>query len=79
MHQGLLANSKCPKDEVFYEKFKIGIARGKPMVLLRHGKSSFGERETLGWAQHYFSNDLARFPSHKKSKVIYEGMKSREC
>lgn len=36
------------------------------MVVIRRGKRSFIQRETLGWAQHYISNDLVGFPSHRK-------------
>ena len=49
------------------------------MVVIRCGQSNFRERETLGWVQHCFSNDLVGFPSCKKSKAIYEGMPTREC
>ena len=49
------------------------------MVVIRCEKSNFRERETLGWAQHFFSNHLVGFPSCKKSKAIYEGMTAREC
>ena len=49
------------------------------MVVIRCGKSNLKERETLGWAQHYFSNDLVGLPSCKKSKAIYESMTTREC
>jgi len=41
------------------------------MIVIRHGQRNFIERETLGWAQHCFSNDLVGFPSYKKIKVIY--------
>ena len=44
------------------------------MVVIRRGQRNFKERETLGWAQYYFSNELVGFPSHKKSKVICEGV-----
>ena len=49
------------------------------MVVIRCGKSNFKERDTLGWAQRCFSNDLVGFPSCKKSKAIYGGMIAREC
>ena len=71
-------NSRCPKDEVFLDKFRIGLARGKPMVVRRCVQSSFGQRENLGCVQHFFVNDLVGFPSCKKIKAIYEGIKSRE-
>ena len=48
------------------------------MVTSRVGQSSFRQMETLGWAQHRFSNNLFGFPSHKKSKVIYDDMKAKE-
>ena len=44
------------------------------MVVIRCGQINFKERETLGWAQYCFSNELVGFPSRKKSKVIYEGV-----
>lgn len=44
------------------------------MVVIRRGQSNFKERETLGWAQYCFANELFRFPSRKKSKVICEGV-----
>ena len=49
------------------------------MVVIRCGKRNCKERETLGWAQNCFSNDLVGFPSCKKCKSIYEGMTTREC
>ena len=49
------------------------------MVVIMCGQSNFKERETLGWAQHCFSNDLVGFPSCKKIKAIYESMTTREC
>ena len=49
------------------------------MVVIRPGQSNFRDRGTLGWAQYCSANELARFPSHKKSKSIYEGMTTREC
>jgi len=49
------------------------------MVVIRHGKSNFKERDTLGWEQFCFANELDRFPSRKKSKAIYDGMTTRGC
>ena len=34
-------NSRCPKDEVFEEKFRIIIVRGKYMVVIKSGQSNF--------------------------------------
>lgn len=47
--------------------------------MIRCGKINFRERETLGWAQHCFSNDCVVFPSCKKSEAIYEGMTASVC
>ena len=44
------------------------------MVVIRGGQRNFIERETLGWAQYCFANELVEFPSHRKSKVICEGV-----
>ena len=44
------------------------------MVVIRRGQSNFRERETLGWAQHGFANELVGFPSRKKNKVVYESV-----
>ena len=49
------------------------------MVVIRRGQRNFRERETLGWAKYCYANELVGFLSHKKSKVIHEGMKTREC
>ena len=49
------------------------------MVVRRFVQGSFKQRENLGWAHHFFVNDLVGFPSRKKSKAIYEGMTAREC
>ena len=49
------------------------------MVEIRGWKRSFKQRETFGWAQNCFANDLVGFPSCKKSKAIYEGMTTTEC
>lgn len=67
-------NSKCPMDSVFEEKFRIGLARDKPMVVIWCGQSNFRERETLGLPQYYFANELVGFASCKKNKVICEGV-----
>jgi len=44
------------------------------MVMIRHRQINFRERETLGWAQYCFANELVGFPSRKKSKLICEGV-----
>lgn len=49
------------------------------MVVIRHVQSRFRQRENLCWEKHIFVNDLVGFPSQKKSKVVYEGLKAREC
>jgi len=44
------------------------------MVVIRRGKIHFRERETSGWAQYCFANELVGFPSRQKSKVICESV-----
>ena len=39
------------------------------MVVIRCGQSNFRERETLGWAQYCFANELVIFPSRKKVRL----------
>ena len=44
------------------------------MVVIRCGKRNYRERETLGWAQYCFANELVGFPSRKRSKVVYDSV-----
>lgn len=69
MCQGVVANSRCPNDEVCLDKFRIGHARGKPMVVIRCVQCNFRQSENLGWAQHFFVNDLVGFPCCKKVRL----------
>jgi len=42
-------------------------------------EKSVSDKGRLGLSTTLFFKDLVGFPSHKKSKAIYEGMKTREC
>ena len=44
------------------------------MVVIRHGQTNFRGRETLGWVEYCFANELVGFPSRRKSKVICRGV-----